>query len=266
MALKAILDSLDDVPEEQHGLYTETDGKFILDLDGLEDHPEAAALKSALERAIGRDKESKKKVKELEGEFEKYKDIDPEKAREALEQLQAMGDKKLIEEGKLDELVEQKVERMRAEFATQLEAKDKALGESTDSLEARDTELADIKIFGVLKDAALNKGLKKSALPDIVSRARAGDIKWELREGVPTPVKENEIVFGKSGDVMTPDEWVETQIVEAEHLFEPNRGGGADGGDGKSGKDGMKIVDLSQDNAIGQNLEAFAEGKARPAA
>ena len=50
MALKAIIDSLDSVEEQFHALYEEKDGKFVLNVDGIEAHPGAAALKAALDR------------------------------------------------------------------------------------------------------------------------------------------------------------------------------------------------------------------------
>ena len=50
MALKTVLDNLDDVPEALHGEYKEIDGKFVLDLDGIDVHPTVVNLKTAHER------------------------------------------------------------------------------------------------------------------------------------------------------------------------------------------------------------------------
>lgn len=47
--LKAILDSLDGVPEALHELYVEQDGKYVLDAE-VESHPGVGALKRALDR------------------------------------------------------------------------------------------------------------------------------------------------------------------------------------------------------------------------
>lgn len=71
MALKPILDKLDDAPEAQRSLYVEKDGKFVLDVDGgFED---VAGLKSALEkeRQARRDAERAAKTKENEEEARK---------------------------------------------------------------------------------------------------------------------------------------------------------------------------------------------------
>jgi len=50
MAIKTILDTLDDVPEALRSEYKEVDGKFILDIEGVDAHPAVANLKSAHER------------------------------------------------------------------------------------------------------------------------------------------------------------------------------------------------------------------------
>lgn len=48
--LKTVLDTLDGVDDAVKPFYTETDGKFILQVDGVDSHPEVANLKSAYER------------------------------------------------------------------------------------------------------------------------------------------------------------------------------------------------------------------------
>lgn len=50
MALKTVLDTLDGIDDAVKPLYVEKDGKFILDLEGVDGHPEVANLKSAYER------------------------------------------------------------------------------------------------------------------------------------------------------------------------------------------------------------------------
>ena len=45
MALKAIIDSLDSVEEQFRALYEEKDGKYVLQIEGIEAHPGAQSLK-----------------------------------------------------------------------------------------------------------------------------------------------------------------------------------------------------------------------------
>lgn len=50
MALKTVLENTDGLDEAIAALYTETDGKFILALEGVDDHPEVASLRNAYAR------------------------------------------------------------------------------------------------------------------------------------------------------------------------------------------------------------------------
>lgn len=59
MALKAQLETLDGIDDAVKPFYAERDGKFVLDVEGIDDHPEVANLKNA----YGRTKEDREKAK-----------------------------------------------------------------------------------------------------------------------------------------------------------------------------------------------------------
>lgn len=50
MALKAVLDALDGVDDAIKPLYVEAEGKFVLAIEGVDDHPEVANLRNAYTR------------------------------------------------------------------------------------------------------------------------------------------------------------------------------------------------------------------------
>ena len=50
MALKTVLDTLEGVDDALKSFYAETDGKFFLQVEGVDNHPDVANLKSAYER------------------------------------------------------------------------------------------------------------------------------------------------------------------------------------------------------------------------
>ncbi len=59
-SLKSVLEKLDDIPEEQHQFYEEKDGKYILLVDRLEDHPGLNTLTTSLAKL----KEERKRFSE----------------------------------------------------------------------------------------------------------------------------------------------------------------------------------------------------------
>ncbi len=258
MALKAILDSLEDLDESFHGLYTEVDGKFILDLDDdISDHPKTGPLKRALDREREAKKTATEKVDALEADFLKFKDIDPDKARAALDKIQEFEDSQLIDAGKVDELVEAKIDRMRTDFTSKIDAKDGAITTLTTERDAAVTELSDLKIFSEVERAALKSGAKKTALDDIKNRARPvfrlidGDV-VAFRPG------SDEQLYGKDGDPMGIDEWVSGLSSDADHLFDPNEGGSSGGSGTRTRREGVKVISRSD---AGSHLEEIASGE-----
>lgn len=69
MALKSILESLDGLPEDIKKEYTEKDGKFYLDIEGLDLHPGVGALKRAKDHEKSLRQTAEGKVTELEDQL-----------------------------------------------------------------------------------------------------------------------------------------------------------------------------------------------------
>ncbi len=261
MALKTILESLDDVPEAQRALYTEFDGKYVLELDGLESHPDARALKNALDKERETRRKATKRAEELQAEADRYKDIDPDRAREAMAKLQEIKDSELIDAGKIDELVTSRTERLRADAEAQIAAIQKARDEAAQQAETLRAQLSSEMIDNRIKDVAIQAGARASAMPDVLARARSV---WRLNdEGRPVAYRDADTpIYGKDGNApLGMDEWVESLAGEASHLFEANRGSGANGAGSDSGRTAPKTIRGDDENAIGMNLEAVARGE-----
>lgn len=86
MALKALVDAIDTVPEPARAFYKEADGKFILDVEPVDGF--ALEDVSGLKNTLGKEMTLRKK---LEKDVVKFKDIDPDKARDALARLEELG-------------------------------------------------------------------------------------------------------------------------------------------------------------------------------
>lgn len=259
MALKSVYAKLEDIPEAVRALYKQEGEKWVLDLDeDITEHPRTGALKRALEREREDKKKAAEKAAKLEADFEKYKDIDPEKAAEALAKLQDLEDKKLIDGGKVDELVAQKTERMRKDFETQLAKKDELIKQREAELGTANTRLADLQIFSEVEKAALKLGARRTAIDDIKNRARPV---FKLVDGKVVAYKpgSEDPLYGKSGDPISIEEWVGSLATDADHLFEPNGGGGAGGAKTVNRAGAPVVVSRAQ---AGGSLEKIASGEA----
>jgi hypothetical protein len=65
MPLKTVLDTTDGLDEAIAALYTEKDGKHILDLEGVDDHPDVANLRNAYSRTKEDREKAKREATEL---------------------------------------------------------------------------------------------------------------------------------------------------------------------------------------------------------
>ena len=108
---RAVIGSAEEIPEGLREEYEEREGLFYLKVDGLgadaeHTHPAVASLKSAL----GDEREARSKlsreVRDLKELSEKFKDVDLNAYSEMQRREQEQKDKKLIDAGKVDELVD----------------------------------------------------------------------------------------------------------------------------------------------------------------
>ncbi len=266
MALRTVLtkEQFDNLGEELQKLYALNDvvGKYVLDLgdDDLSEHPNVTALRNAHKNSQQERNAANEKLAKLQEDFERYKDIDPDKAREALTAIQEAEDKNMIEAGEVDELLAKRMERANQDFEKQLGIKDGRITDLETENKNHMTSLSDMMIYSEVEKAAIEAKVRPSALADIKNRAKPVfslvDNKVEARND------KGDIMYGKSGDPMTISEWVNSQNENAPHLFESSSGGGA-GGSGEANTaefaGDVKVISRSE---AGGNLEAIASGEA----
>lgn len=219
MALQFEVDSLDSIPEGQRELYAEVDGgKFRLDLDGYED---PTGLKSALEKERTEKKDKDRQLKET---LKKFDGIDPDYTRDILSRLDQDKEAKLIAEGKVDEVVNQRTERMKQEYERQLQ-------EATQQAETA-SKFVDKFRGRVLRDevrsAASEVGLVDSASDDAYLHAQS---LFDIDDEGNSKPKEG-AGYDANGQPLTMKAWLETMRESKPHWFPVPKGSGAPGSNG----------------------------------
>lgn len=109
MAIKAIVTKLEDEPEALREHYAEKDGKFVLSVDPVDGF--ALEDVSGLKSALGAERTERER---LQTQVVKFKDIDPDKAREALAKLEELGNIDPAKEA--DKLANTKFEAAKAQL------------------------------------------------------------------------------------------------------------------------------------------------------
>ncbi|MBF6701253.1 hypothetical protein, partial [Acinetobacter baumannii] len=210
MSLPFIVDSLDAIKEEHRALYVEENGKFRLDLEGYED---PKGLKSALQSERDAAKNAKLELQKLQKQFE---GIDPEIVKKVFAQIDQDEEAKLIAEGKVNEVIQKRTEKMREEHEKLL----KAEKERADKAEAYAQKFKQSVIQSQIVQAAVELEALPEATADIAFLAQS---KFALDEnGKAVAVDENgEVVIGKDGQTaLSPKEWVES-LREQKPYFWP---------------------------------------------
>jgi len=258
-ALKLVVDSLEGMDTVIQSFYKQgSDNKFYLDKE--EDIEVKKKVDEFRENNINL-------MKERDDLLLKMKDIDPVKYAEMQKQLEALGDKKLIDAGKIDEVVAQRTERLRADANAQQEKLTLANKKLTEELAKTNFRLSEVLIDAEITKAVTAIGMpRKGAMQDILARAK---LTWKLEDGKPVPMESDHILYGKDGkSPMSFEEYAQAVAETAPFLFEPTGGGGGHGGAGDGGENrdtDKKLIDLPPDERLRKIHEETALKLAREA-
>lgn len=254
--LKKRVKTLEGIDEKFHSLYTKEGEFFVLIVE--DDDDDKVELKRKVNEFRDKNKELFRRLEDME---RKYKDVDADaykKAMDVLAKVQDDEEKKLITEGKFDEVFNRRTHAMREDFSRKEESYKKSLNELTGTIEKTTTELRDLRLDDALNSSIVKAGKPRSgAFPDIKGRGRRV---WNLEEGKLVPRgSDGQVLYGAKGEVLTMDEWAANLVEEAPHLFENPQGGGAGGGSKGEGRRGPSIP-YGNPALFGQNLEGIAKG------
>lgn len=207
--LKAVVDSLDGVPEALHEFYAESDGNYVLAVQGM-------VPKSKVDEFRNNNVDLTRQMEELKNTVDS---IDLDKYNEMMQKIQDDEAASLIKAGKIDELVEMKSKAQTDHFNAEL-------AKTAKERDALIREMEGIKIDTAVKDAALKSGVTKTAIDDVLLRARNT---FKLQEGKVTPLdgEGNVIYSAGTTDPLSISGWMDSLSESAPHLFAPSSGGGS---------------------------------------
>lgn len=265
MALKAVVASLDEVPEAFRSLYVSKNGKFYLDAEGVED---VTGLKSALDT----ERSSKKAIeKELKAIKDALGDNDAGKAAEAMKRLAALeaaaelGEIPETLRPKVEKLFESRTEALKGSHTNELKSRDKKIAELIDALGTTKGSLKRVTIDSALKTIAIDKKIRKDLVDAVVLQMTVGGvdgITWDLdANGKIVAMKDGQVKHGK--DAVNPMSFEEGfELLQTKHpsYFEPSTGSGAT----NTGKPGSGFSISAADARDPQKYQAASEaaGKA----
>lgn len=236
-----------EIPAEYAALpWIEKNGKFMLDIDISED---IANLTGALENERSAHRASKDKINS-------FADIDPEEARRLLAESRKQSDKKLIDAGKVEELLTQRTEELRKEYDKKIEE----LSKGSVALKTRlEKELIDNHILLEAKGA----GVRDTAIDDVLLRGRQI---FRLEEDKVVARDGDKQLFNKEGKEMGIGDWIRGPLLEkGPHLFNNAAGSGTQPGAGQGNGGQLQTHQISRADARDTNKYAAAKEAATKA-
>jgi len=255
--VKAVLDTLEGLPDPVRAEYEFKDGKYHLKLEG---NPTGFVIKKELDDANTKLTEYRDnnrglntKVTELETKMATFKDIDPVKYRTMDAKITELEKKGVKDGNDVAELVSKTVKdaiKPYEEREAQRAASEKA------AVERADREL----LKSTLATAGVSAGVDERAMTDYIARGMGI---FKVVEGEVVARKGEAPIFQKAkpAEVLTVDVWATEELpAEAPHIYKPSRGGGAGNGGGGGGPITKKTIS-SDPLEFGKNLEGIAKGE-----
>ena len=176
---------------------------------------------------------------------DQWKGLDPERVRQLVTRFENDAEMKLIEEGKIDEVIAMRTENLRTEMETRLTAATGKIDEQDSLLGRKNDTIASLVIDAKVREigATMDPPLETLAVPDAIRAAR--DV-FSLGED-DQPVARNTEgapVIGKDG--RTPlgiEEWLQTAFEGEKTLWWPGSNGGGSTGSGDGNRSRGKEID-----------------------
>ena len=164
MKLKAVVESLNDVPEHFHEAYVERDGKYFLDVIGIKTDADIARIQATLSA----EREAHKKTKEAFKVLDGYDLTDVVTKLDKYGELELLAEGTKVDEAKLNEMVEKRI----VNRLTPIEREKNRLSELAKDLEGKVGQYqqqAKIRnIHDSLREACLAAKVRPEAIDDVL--------------------------------------------------------------------------------------------------
>lgn len=156
----------------------------------------------------------------LAAKLARFDGIDPAVVKQLTAKFASEEEKKLLEKGGVEAVVEGRLGAMKADF----DKKEKAFAE-------RLAKLSDAQLTSALVQAASKGGVLATAIDDVIYRAKAAG--WVVGEDGNISAGG---MRGKDGKSLSVDEWIDSLKTTAPHFYNtPQGGGGISSGSGAGG-------------------------------
>ncbi|MDH3003500.1 hypothetical protein [Pasteurella multocida] len=198
------------------------------------------AISEAIEREVSGLKTKNSELlgtqKELKDKLAKFDGLDPETIKNIMKQFENDEEMKKIAEGKYQEVIEARVNKVNESKQREIDALTAKHQEEVSKLQSGLDRYAGLVLENAIRAEATKAGVTFGA-DDAVLRAK---LTFKLDDGLVIPIDEN--TFGGDGKPLTLKEWFESMKEKAPHWFPASQGGGSSNGS----QNGAKTMSRAQ--------------------
>lgn len=203
--------------EAHEAMVKETKESLLSDMDKKIEEA-TSGLKSKNQELLN----EKKKIQETLKDFE---NIDPTKAKEALNFLETNAEAQMIKEGRVDELLEKRTSSLKSEHEAQLSELSQKLEEFSTKSQTFEGLYKNKMIEDGLRNAALQAKVRTEAIDDIILR---GSREFNLGEDGSIESRDKDGKLRKTADdkILTPFNWIDGLKKTHPHYWPESQGAG----------------------------------------
>lgn len=163
--------------------------------------------------------------KKIQDTLKNFENIDPEKAKEALNFLETNTEAQMIKDGKIDELLEKRTSNLKSDYEAQLNEISQKLEETSSKSETFESLYKNKMIEDGLRNAALQAKVRPEAIDDIILR---GSKEFNLGEDGSIESRDKDGKLRKTVDdkILTPFNWIDSLKKSHPHYWPESQGAG----------------------------------------
>jgi hypothetical protein len=205
----------------------------------------SAAVESATSGLKSKNDELLGKLSKSNDKLRAFGDLDPEGIKTMMANFNQSEDAKLLSEGKFDELMEKKTDRIKAEYNDQINELSQKFEKTSESAAFYKQALEKKTIDDAVRNAALKENVLPQALDDVLRRA--GDV-FSINQDGELEARDSSGQLRKTEDgmLLKPENFVESLKKEAPHYWPQSVGVGASGNNGKGYTDQDMALKLNE--------------------